>query len=207
MLRPLTRLFGRAAVLLLAGVSLASAHHAMDYAMPATGLEGLLSGLGHPVIGVDHLLFILGAGVLAARWRRGLLLPLLFVVASLSAAGWRAAGASFEVAEIWVAVTLVVLGAILLAARNPGWTVAAGLFVVSGALHGFALAEAIVGAESTPLLAYFIGLAVIQSAIALAAWWFATWLAAHRPRVPVQRLVGTAVGFAGLAFAGMAAFA
>ena len=206
MLRPLTRLFGRAAVLLLAGVSIAHAHHAMDYAMPATALEGLLSGLGHPVIGVDHLLFMLGAGVLAARWQRGWILPLLFVMASLSAAGLRAAGASFEVGEIWIAVTLVVLGAILLAARNPGWVETAGLFIVSGALHGYALAEAIVGAESTPLLAYFAGLAVIQSAIACAAWWIANWLALRRPSAPLQRLAGAAVGMAGLAFAGMAAF-
>jgi len=72
-------------------------------------------------------------------------------------------------------------------------------------LHGYALAEAIVGAESTPLLAYFAGLAVIQSAIALAAWRVATWLALHRPRVPLQRLAGTVVGIAGLAFVGMAA--
>ena len=57
------------AALLAAGVSSAHSHHVMDYAMPATALEGLLSGLGHPVIGIDHLLFIAGAGVLAARMK------------------------------------------------------------------------------------------------------------------------------------------
>ena len=46
---------------------------------------------------------------------------------------------------------------------------------------------------------------MIQVAIALAAWWIATWLATHRPRVPFQRLVGAAVGAAGLVFAGLAA--
>jgi urease accessory protein len=196
----------RAAALFAATASLALAHHAMDYATPATALEGFLSGLGHPIIGVDHLLFILGAGVLAARWQRGWILPLLFVMASLSAAGLRAGGASFEIGEIWIALTLVVLGAILLAARNPGWVEAAALFIVSGALHGYALAAAIVGAETTPLSAYFAGLAVIQSATALAAWWIASWFALRRPRVPLQRLAGAAVGIAGLAFAGLAAF-
>jgi urease accessory protein len=196
----------RAAALFAATASLALAHHAMDYATPATALEGFLSGLGHPIIGVDHLLFILGAGVLAARWQRGWILPLLFVMASLSAAGLRAGGASFEIGEIWIALTLVVLGAILLAARNPGWVAAAALFIVSGALHGYALAAAIVGAETTPLSAYFAGLAVIQSATALAAWWIASWFALRRPRVPLQRLAGAAVGIAGLAFAGLAAF-
>jgi len=95
--------------------------------------------------------------------------------------------------------------AVLLIARNPGWAETAGLFLVCGALHGYALAEAIVGAERTPLSAYLDGLAVIQYAIAVAAWWVATWLATDRPRVPLQRLVGAAVGVAGLVFAGLAA--
>jgi urease accessory protein len=35
-------------------------------------------------------------------------------------------------------------------------------------INGYALGEAIAGAERTPILAYFIGLAAIQVAIALA---------------------------------------
>jgi len=177
----------------------------MDYATPATALEGLLSGLGHPVIGVDHLLFVLGAGVLAARIERGHLLPLVFVIASVAVAGMRYLGVNVELNELWIAGSLVVLGAVLLAARVlPGGAVAV-LFLAAGALHGYALAEAIVGAERTPLVAYLAGLAVTQSAIALGAWWVADWLAARHPRVPLQRLAGAAIGAAGLAFAAMAA--
>ncbi len=193
------------AVLLAAGASSAHAHHVMDYAMPATALEGLLSGLGHPVIGVDHLLFIAGAGVLAARLERGYLLPLVFVVASVAVAGMRYLGVDVELDELWIAGSLVLLGAIMLAARGPAGGVVAGLFLVTGALHGYALAEAIVGAERTPLVAYLAGLTLIQSAIALTACWIATWLATHRPRVPFQRLVGAAVAAAGLVFAGLSA--
>ena len=205
MLHQMIGLLCRAAVLALAGASLAHAHHVMDYATPATALEGLLSGLGHPVIGIDHLLFIAAAGVLAARLKRGFLLPLVFVVASVAVAGMRYLGVDVGLDELWIAGSLVVLGAIMLAARAPASGVVAGLFLVTGALHGYALAEAIVGAERTPLVAYLIGLALIQCAIAFSAWWVATWLATHRPRVPFQRLVGAAVGVSGLVFAGLAA--
>jgi len=205
MLHQMIGVLCRAAVLLPAGASLAHAHHAMDYAMPATALEGLLSGLGHPVIGIDHLLFIAGAGVLAARMRRGHLLPLVFVVASVAVAGMRYLGVDVGLDELWIAGSLVVLGAIMLAARGPAGGVVAGLFLATGALHGYALAEAIVGAERTPLVAYLVGLTLIQCTIALGAWWVATWLATHRPRVPLQRLVGAAVGIAGLVFTGLAA--
>ena len=192
------------AVLLAAGMSSAHSHHVMDYAMPATALEGLLSGLGHPVIGIDHLLFIAGAGVLAARFKQGYLLPLVFVVASVAVAGIRYLGVDVGLDELWIAGSLVILGAIMLAARRPAGGVIAGLFLVTGALHGYALAEAMVGAERTPLIAYLAGLTLIQCAIALAAWWIATWFATHSPRVPFQRLVGAAVGAAGLVFAGLA---
>lgn len=205
MLHPMIGVLCRAALLLAAGVSLVHAHHVMEYAIPATALEGLLSGLGHPVIGVDHLLFILGAGVLAARLERGFLLPLVFVVASIAVAGMRYLGVDVGLDELWIAGSLAVLGAIMLAASVPSRGAVAGLFLVTGALHGYALAEAIVGAERTPLFAYLIGLTLIQCAIALSAWWIATWLAAHRPQVPLQRLVGAAVGAAGLVFTGLAA--
>ena len=46
---------------------------------------------------------------------------------------------------------------------------ALALFAVVGLIHGYALGELIYGAERTPLYAYLLGLAVIQSAIALAA--------------------------------------
>jgi len=183
----------------------AHAHHAMDYQLPATALEGLLSGLGHPIIGVDHLLFIVGAGVLAARLERGYLLTLVFVLASMLAASARAMGAPWQMSELWIAGSLVVLGLIAITMREPSRMLVATLFAVSGLAHGYALAAAIVGAEATPLYAYFTGLTFIQCAIALAAWRAARLLAARRPAFPVQRLTGVAVGVAGIVFAGMIA--
>lgn len=198
---------GRVALLLAAGASSAHAHHAMDYQLPATALEGLLSGLAHPVIGVDHLLFIIGASVLAAQLRRGFALPLFFIVASILAAASRVGVVSGEMSELWVAGSLVVLGAVMFAMREPARGLVAGLFIVTGAFHGYALAAAIVGAERAPLFAYFAGLTVIQCAIALSAWATAMWLKAHRPQLSIQRLVGAVVGATGLFFVGMVAFA
>ena len=104
----------------------AHAHHAMDYRLPATALEGLLSGLGHPIIGIDHLLFILGAGVLAARLERGHWLPFLFVFASMLAAAARVSGAPWEMSELWIAGSLIVLGGTAITAgANVYWDNAA----------------------------------------------------------------------------------
>ena len=72
-----------AAVAVLPFASPASAHHVMDGALPSTGWQGLLSGLAHPIIGIDHLAFIIGVGLMAHLAGRIALLPLLFVVGTV----------------------------------------------------------------------------------------------------------------------------
>src|SRR6266581_5159122 len=59
----------------------ASAHHVMGSKTPSTFMEGLLSGLGHPVIGPDHLAFLLAVGVVVGVGGLNLVLPAIFVVA------------------------------------------------------------------------------------------------------------------------------
>ena len=175
----------------------------MDYAVPVTAFEGFLSGLGHPVIGLDHFLFIAGASVLAAQFARGWYLPLVFVVSSVFAAGIRYAGADLALGELPVAGSLVVLGAMMLAARTPRDGVVAVLFLAAGIIHGHALAGGIIGAERAPLAAYLAGLTVIQCVIGLAAWRIATWAAVRHPKLPVRQLTGAVAGIAGLVFSGM----
>ena len=193
------------AVLSCAWAQGAHAHHVMDYATPATALEGFLAGLGHPVIGPDHLLFIAGAGIIAARMERGMLLPLVFVVASSLAVCLRVAGSSIPLGELWVAASLLILGGVMLAVRGPGRGMVAALFLLAGMVHGYALGEGIVGAERTPLYAYLAGLTVIQCAIAFTAWAAAGWVARIRPALPLHRVAGISLGVAGLYFGAIAA--
>jgi urease accessory protein len=74
---------------------------------------------------------------------------------------------------------------------------ALALFVVVGLIHGYALGESIFGAEPTPVYAYLLGLAVIQSAIALAAMGVARMLL--RSDVVKLRLIGAGIAGIGLA--------
>ena len=46
-----------------------------------------MSGMGHPVIGIDHLAFVIAAGLVAALMRRGVLVPIVFVLGSLAGTG------------------------------------------------------------------------------------------------------------------------
>ena len=46
-----------------ASSSAALAHHPMAGKTPSNMMEGLLSGIGHPVLGMDHLAFVFAMGV------------------------------------------------------------------------------------------------------------------------------------------------
>lgn len=183
----------------------ALAHHPMGGAIPQTAWHGLLSGIGHPVIGFDHLAFLVAAGLLAAMlpWRGAVLAVGAFVLAGAAGTALHLAGIGLGPVELLVAATSIVAGLVLLRGvpgpMRPG-LVATG-FALAGLFHGHAFAEAVVGAEATPILAYLVGLALAQGAIALGI------AAATREAAMVRRLGGAAaalVGGVALAMAVMA---
>src|SRR5262245_38936435 len=61
----------------------AFAHHFMGGQLPSTAWQGLLSGLGHPIIGIDHFAFTVAVGLMSQLAGRIVLLPLLFVTGSV----------------------------------------------------------------------------------------------------------------------------
>src|SRR5690242_18984346 len=179
----------------LAGAALAAepalAHHVMGGRMPATFGEGFLSGLGHPVIGLEHYAAVVAVGCLAAAHRAGAALALGFVAAMMLGVAAHLGGTTVPGAELLVAVTVVGLGVATM--RDPPLTAASAvaLFAVAGLVHGYALGESIYGAERSPLAAYLIGLAVIQRAVALAAMSVAR-MASARAAINV-RLTGAGI--------------
>ncbi|MFS8822997.1 urease accessory protein [Thermostichus sp. MS-CIW-19] len=181
----------------------AFAHHALGGRLPATGWEGFLSGLAHPVIGPDHLAFVVAIGLIAARqpWRYGI--PLGFVLASLLGTGIHLAGWDpLGLTELVIASSVVLFGLLLAQSRQiPSWLLLlwgslAGLF------HGYAYAEAIIGAEPMPWLGYLLGLSLVQYGVALFALWAAeTW----GSRIPgLLRWAGWAIAVVGSGFLALA---
>jgi urease accessory protein len=176
----------------------AFAHHVMGGRMPATFGEGILSGLGHPVIGLDHLAAVVAVGCLAAAHRSASVLAVVFVLAMTGGVALHLHGTAVPGAEILVALTVLALG-VLIVRGNISAGTAAVLFAMVGVIHGYALGESIYGAERAPLYAYLIGLAVIQSVIALAATHVTRSLARASPDLSAVRLAGAGIAGIGLA--------
>jgi urease accessory protein len=176
----------------------AAAHHPMDGAMPQTLWQGFASGIGHPVIGLDHLAFLLAAGVLAAALPRNQALRAIaaFLAAGIAGLTLHMAGIGLGMTEALVAASVLLAGVALLVAKRVSAPALLLCFALAGLFHGHAFAEAVIGAEATPIIAYLAGLAVIQGglmlgAMALARATRAQWL---RPAM------GAVASFAGLGF-------
>ncbi|PSN14411.1 urease accessory protein UreJ [filamentous cyanobacterium CCT1] len=190
---------GIAALLLLPLPSLA--HHPMGGRLPITFAEGFLSGLGHPVIGLDHLAFVVALGLLAAVSAWGIRIPVVFVLAAMVGTGLHLAEVTLPLAELVIAGSVLGFGLLLALKDRPQSAVVAGLAAIAGLFHGFAYGEAIFGAQTMPLVAYLAGFTVIQIAIAIAAFFVGRQLTQRTNAVFVQRagLVICGIGAAFLA--------
>jgi urease accessory protein len=164
------------------------AHHVMGGQTPTSFIQGLLSGLGHPVIGPDHLAAVIAVGCLAAAHPRGALLIIGYVAAMMIGAAAHIGEATVAGAEIFVALSVIALGLLLLGGWPLRLDIAIALFAFAGLVNGYALGESIAGAEPAPLYGYFVGLALVQSAIALAVMGMVPMLTARKPMA--SRLVG-----------------
>jgi urease accessory protein len=174
----------------------ALAHHAMGGAMPTDFSQGLLSGLGHPLIALDHLAAIIAVGCLAAMQPKGAVLVAGYVIATVAGAAAHIGEATVPNAEIFVALSVVSLGLIVFRKQPLRRDLMFALFAAAGLINGYALGETIAGAQRTPILAYFIGLAAIQIAIALAIMFGVRLLTGHgQLQLLAMRVIGAfAVG-------------
>lgn len=173
------------------------AHHPMDGKLPQTFLQGLLSGFGHPVIGVDHLAAIVGVGILAALAGRSAAVVLAFSVSVIAGVGLHLSGIDLPASELFVGLTTLLIGALVILRQSMSAGRALLLFALAGLVHGYALGESIVGAEASPLVAYLLGLLIMQTAIGVVVYAAVRSLARWPARTTGLTVAGVLVALAG----------
>ena len=140
----------------------AQAHHLTHLLhLKPTPLTGLLSGLAHPVLGPDHLLFLLALSLVGLRQRATWMLGLLAVGVGGSVLGLALPG--LPLAEALVSFSLVVVALVLLGRLDRR------LLLPAFALHGYVLSAAVLGWNPAPIGLYLVGLLLSQGALLLFA--------------------------------------
>ncbi|MFN5464443.1 MAG: HupE/UreJ family protein [Cyanobacteriota bacterium] len=136
----------------------AQAHHLMEFSrMAPSPLSGFLSGLAHPILGPDHLLFLCSLSLVGLQQRFRWLLALLATGLMGSGLGLLLPG--LPLSEAAVAFSLVVVALVCL----RGWPKA--LLLPAIGLHGYVLSHTVLGWSQAPLAFYGLGLLLSQGAL------------------------------------------
>ncbi|MBE9221239.1 HupE/UreJ family protein [Cyanobacterium stanieri LEGE 03274] len=148
----------------------ALAHHPLDGKTPSNFFEGFMSGLGHPIIGLDHFAFIIATGCFAALLSLGLIIPTGFIVASVIGTGIHLMGVNLPYAETIIALSVLLSGITLALGKKPQQLWLISFALMAGIFHGYAYGEAVIGATMTPLISYLVGFSLIQWIIAFVSY-------------------------------------
>lgn len=177
-------------------------HHPMGGTTPSTLTEGLLSGLGHPILGLDHLAALVAVGLVASRYASGaLVLPALWIIGMGLGAYAHMQSIDLPAGELLVAGSLVLIGAIGVLRPALPLPLLGALFAAAGFAHGHALAESIIGADSAVVGAYLTGLVAIQLAITIGTILLTRRLFAMDAPAPMPvRAIAGAMACVGLVF-------
>lgn len=169
---------------------------AVAFAHPGHDQAGLLAGLSHPLLGLDHLLAMLAVGLWAAQQRGATrwVLPLAFVASMLLGGLLGFAGLRLPLLETGIAGSVLAFGLLVaVAARLPramalGLT---GLFALShGVAHGLELP-----ALASPWT-YAAGFVAATSVLHASGYALVRYL--PQAAAPLVRLAGAATAGAGV---------
>lgn len=192
-----------APLLLLLPAAPAWAHHPLGGQPMETFDHGLLSGVGHPILGFDHLFFVLAVGLAARLAGVARLGPLAYIAAMLVGCAAQYSGFEFALREPMIALSLLVVGGVLAVGRAPSPTTLIALFAGFGLFHGAAFASSIAaqegGVSGMVLAGYLIGLGGVQYLLALLAGNLGAKALQSGPTgAAPARMVGAAVAGVGL---------
>jgi urease accessory protein len=123
---------------------------------------GLLAGASHPLLGLDHLLLLLGVGGVAAYVSSGVLLFALG--GALVGAVLGSFGGDLPGAEVWAALAVSALGALLLSLqrsqRSPQLSLVGSVVAAAVTVHAL-----LHGQEASGTLTWWLGAGLVSAAV------------------------------------------
>lgn len=147
------------------------AHHPLAGAPMETFTHGILSGVGHPILGFDHLAFVVLVGIAAACCRKLFSAPLGYIGGMFIGCLLMMAGITLPLAEVVIGASLLLMGYLVMSGRGMSSNMIMLAFGAFGLFHGSAFGESIVGQEAgygfTVAIGYLLGLGVAQYLIAI----------------------------------------
>jgi urease accessory protein len=186
-----TRIIASAAVMGLALAAPAFAHTGVG-----AHSHGFAAGFLHPLMGLDHMLAMLGVGVWAAQLgkRATWLVPAAFVAVMIAGAGLALSGIGMPMVEFGIAGSVLVIGALIAFGTRLPLGLAMGLVGLFALFHGHAHGTELPGFAHPA--AYGAGFVAATALLHVAGVAIAVAVRRHAARLPF-RIAGAAMAVAG----------
>lgn len=168
------------------------------YAHLADAQVGFMSGLTHPIFGLDHLLAMLAVGIVSVQLgeKYVVTVPAVFVVLMIIGAGSGLAGYSVPYVEVGISLSVLLLGAAIAIVKSSKYSIVVMAFVAYfGFIHGYAHG-AEMPAAIDPIF-YFGGFATSTAVIHLLGVGIAHLFKIKESIYSMLRLVGVALTCSG----------
>jgi len=163
--------------LILIVPGLALSHHPLNGGIMENFNDGFLSGIGHPILGLDHLMFILGVGFISYFSKRFFNYSFTFVLGTFLGMLSLIFGLYLPFYDVIISVALICLGYILVSKKEYNYK---GLiFSFFGIFHGWAYGAILLDSPSMNLQVlsgYSIGLFLTQLLIIFSGYQFLKFL-------------------------------
>ena len=170
-------------------VTLALAYNAPSCIALQTIWHSFLSGLCDPIIGVEHLSFLVAFGVMIAFLKNRMIFGASFIVATKAGTLILLAGGFLPMTELVISASIVLSGFLIIHGRDVKLPTVVALALCSGLFHSLAFNAAVIGTKLSPTIAYFFRLAVVHMCIVYGtaffhrALWKSTATVTLKPRL------------------------
>jgi urease accessory protein len=186
-----TRIIASAAVMGLALATPAFAHTGVG-----AHSHGFAAGFLHPLMGLDHMLAMLGVGVWAAQLgkRAAWLVPAAFVAVMIAGAGLALSGIAMPMVEFGIAGSVLAIGALIAFGARLPIGLAMGLAGLFALFHGHAHGTELPGFAHPA--AYGAGFVIATALLHVAGLGIALAVRRHAAKLPF-RVAGAAMAVVG----------
>jgi urease accessory protein len=161
--------------------------------------QGFISGVTHPILGLDHFLAMLSVGIVSAQLggRRIITVPAVFVVAMVAGGIAGIRGTEWPLTELGIATSVLILGAAVVMVRNTSNSLAVMLVTAAfGSFHGHAHGVEI--PQAVDPVFYAGGFVIATSAIHILGVAIGHFLLARHDLVRWLRYLGAGIAVTGL---------
>ncbi len=138
------------------------AHHFIEGEVPENFLQGLISGIAHPIIGIDHLVFLIFTTLIVYLISKKIFFISLFIFSTVLGSLLTIININLPILELSIIISILLTGVSFFIYKNISNSILLLIFIIFGIFHGNAYGKTIIEALAPIQVSYIIGLVLVQ---------------------------------------------